>query len=133
MKQIIIISGKRTSGKDTITDIIIDYLREKKFKVCQLSFGGILKENFSHDCKFDYDRLMNDYAYKESHRDKMIEYFTNMRNTHGNDYFSKEIMKRIDTAEYDFYIISDLRLRCDAIVFEQSSYNYVIFESDCIK
>jgi phosphomevalonate kinase len=126
LKRIILISGKRTCGKDTITKIISNELIELGYNVCVMSYAGIVKENFSRDSKICYEKLMNNYAYKELHRDKMTNYFIKMRNEKGEDYFSKKLMNKIDESDYDFYIISDLRLKIDAEAFEKSLYDYLM-------
>lgn len=126
LKRIIVISGKRTCGKDTVTKIINDKLVELDYDVCLMSYSGIMKESFSRDAKLCYEKLMNNYAYKELHRDKMTKYFIKMRKEKGDDYFSKKLMEKIDKTDFDFYVVSDLRLRIDAEAFEKSLYNYVM-------
>lgn len=125
-KIVFLISGKRTVGKDTVTEIIKNYLTELNYDVCLLSFSGILKESFSRDKGYDLNRLMNDYVYKENHREEMTEYFMNMRKEYGDGHFRRELMKKINETDYDVYIVSDLRLMSDAIAFMRSPYKNII-------
>lgn len=125
-KKIFLISGKRTSGKDTCTDIIKKYFEAEGLNVCVISFAKILKECFCRDKNYDFDRMLNDYKYKEERRDEMTLYFLEMRKEKGEYFFCNYLMEYIDQSHHDMYIISDLRLRSDLEMIEKSTYSKYI-------
>ncbi|VBB17568.1 hypothetical protein YASMINEVIRUS_30 [Yasminevirus sp. GU-2018] len=138
---ILMISGKRTCGKDTVAKIIVDYLTslaeiipKTAFKlgfnvedninkmVEVMSFAKALKKTFCSDLGYDFDRMMNDYDYKEEHRADMTNYFMKMRYIEGEDYFSNILIDDIlSKHKYDsrIVIVSDLRLKGDLERFRE--------------
>lgn len=124
-KHIFLVSGKRTCGKDTCTEILNRYFESKgNTDVMILGFAKILKECFCKDTGSDFDRMMKDYPYKEAKRTQMTEYFVKMREEKGHDYFSKCLIQCIESSSADIYIISDLRLKCDFDAFKSKSATY---------
>lgn len=140
MKNIILISGKRTCGKDTAALFIQQHLISKGKTTDITGFGRALKLSFcknqshlisnqshltssqghltssrSEPC--DFARLMNDYVYKEQYREALTEYFINMKNIKGEDYFVNEVIKYIDNSDYNNYIVSDLRFMYEVKAF----------------
>ena len=53
-KKIILISGKRTCGKDTSAKIISDYYSEKNYKVCTIGFAQITKMCYCKEYNVDH-------------------------------------------------------------------------------
>ena len=59
------ISGKRCSGKDTLSKRLKDVFLDK----CLIdSFSNQVKREVSIKYNLDYDKLINDYIYKNKHR-----------------------------------------------------------------
>lgn len=125
-KNVLLISGKRTCGKDTCTEIAKQYFESKRLKVSVVSFARILKELFCRDTGYDLDRMLNDYRYKEDHRYELTSYFIKMRKEKGVDFFCNHLMAHIEQTGYNLYIVSDLRLKSDFEAFKKSPYNKFI-------
>jgi len=63
--KIIGFSGKAGSGKDTAAKLVTEALEEYGNRVTKLSFADPLKAVCALMFGWDYDRLLNDYDYKE--------------------------------------------------------------------
>ena len=72
---ILIISGKRKSGKD-YTSTKLRELLEKNFKHVVVDFitlAAILKEMFAQENNLDYEKLLDSSDYKEKYRKDLIK------------------------------------------------------------
>ena len=72
---ILIISGKRKSGKDYVAKKIVDYLDHESslFSYNLITLSSPLKEQYALEHNLDYKRLMDSSDYKELFRVDMIE------------------------------------------------------------
>jgi phosphomevalonate kinase len=72
---IIIISGKRKSGKDYISNKLSEMLRKKfeKINIGFITLAAVLKETFAIENNLDYKRLLDSSDYKEKHRKELIK------------------------------------------------------------
>lgn len=121
MKLIILVSGKRTCGKDTFAQILKQLVPDINIT----SFARELKLAFCKDRNYDFDRMISDYPYKEAKREEMTEYFVNMQKTHGDDYFFNAVLKNINESDSKINVISDLRLKSDLnrfLILDKSEY-----------
>ena len=125
-KRIILISGKRSSGKDTFATILNDYFSSLKLRVKSMAFAFATKVGYCKKNNLDLDKMLNDYVYKESHRSGLLDYFlTNGDFNWYADYVYKFIEQEYDN--FDVFIIHDLRIKQHMTFFEtlcnQTSFN----------
>ena len=79
---IIIISGKRKSGKDYISNKLSEMLKGKfeNLTISYITLAAILKETFAIENNLDYEKLLDSSEYKEKYRKDLIKlavlYFT---------------------------------------------------------
>ncbi|XP_077454029.1 phosphomevalonate kinase [Stigmatopora argus] len=67
---VLVLSGKRKSGKDYVTDLLVDRLGED---VCgQVRLSGPLKEAYAQEHGLDLEQLLGTGSYKEAYRADMI-------------------------------------------------------------
>uniref|UniRef100_A0A3P9JD05 Phosphomevalonate kinase n=1 Tax=Oryzias latipes TaxID=8090 RepID=A0A3P9JD05_ORYLA len=69
---VLVFSGKRKSGKDYITDLILDRLGPAVCTVLRLS--GPLKQQYAQEHGLDLDQLLGPGPYKERYRADMIHW-----------------------------------------------------------
>jgi len=79
---IIIISGKRKSGKDYISNKLSEMLKGtfESLTISYITLAAILKETFAIENNLDYEKLLDSSEYKEKYRKDLIKlavlYFT---------------------------------------------------------
>jgi len=79
---IIIISGKRKSGKDYVSNKLSEMLKGKfeSLTISYITLAAILKETFAIENNLDYEKLLDSSEYKEKYRKDLIKlavlYFT---------------------------------------------------------
>lgn len=120
-KTVIMVSGKRTCGKDTITGILNKIAISKGLSVSTVSFAGFFKECYCDNTGAELNRLLTDYKYKEDKRSDMLQYFTKIREEKGHDFFCNKVIDNITKSNFDICVISDLRLTNDLKII--SKYN----------
>lgn len=76
---IIILSGKRKSGKDYVCQKIVEQLNRfpSRFACKLITLSSPLKESYALEHGLDYKRLLDSSSYKEQYRVDMIRYFNN--------------------------------------------------------
>lgn len=105
---IYLISGKRYSGKDYIAKKI-----ESEFKnVFVTSFAKALKKEVSLKYGLDFERLMHDRKYKEQSRLLLINHATFMKETYGQEYWVRLLLRDINYGINDI-IITDWRFKAE--------------------
>ena len=72
---IIIISGKRKSGKDYISNKLAEMLKNKfeKININFITLAAILKETFASENNLDFEKLLDSSDYKEKYRVDLIK------------------------------------------------------------
>uniref|UniRef100_A0A0B6ZP23 Phosphomevalonate kinase n=2 Tax=Arion vulgaris TaxID=1028688 RepID=A0A0B6ZP23_9EUPU len=119
-KAIIVISGKRKSGKDYISDKLLNKFGSDKCAILHLS--GPLKLQYAKEHGLDFQRLLDASEYKEKYRADMIRWGEEKRNQ------DPEFFCRLAASEDDFlkdvWIISDARRLSDVDYFKKY-YNKV--------
>lgn len=72
---ILILSGKRKSGKDYVCQNIVAYLDKqgKRFNYNLITLSAPLKENYAAEHGLDFKRLLDSSDYKEKFRLDMIK------------------------------------------------------------
>lgn len=114
-KAVVIMSGKRKSGKDFIADIIQTKIGSGKCSIIRLS--GPLKEIYAQEHGLDFKELLNSSAYKEIHRAEMIRWGEEKRNRDPS--FFCCLATNGPGSEKPVWIISDARRKTDMAFFKE--------------
>lgn len=112
-KIILILSGKRKSGKDYVADILHRRFGDKS-TVVRLS--GPLKERYAAENNLDYFKLLDASEYKELFRTKMICWGEEIRATDPG-YFCRHAIIQAGAVSKDIWIVSDARRKTDIEYF----------------
>jgi phosphomevalonate kinase len=108
-KNVVLLSGKRFSGKGQSSLILKKYFESKGKRVHITCFSYFLKEQFCKLNGIDFDRFINDHEFKDSFRDRLTAYL----DTCEYSSFTAMLEHAIDTNKFDVdpdvYIIDDLR------------------------
>jgi len=109
---IILISGKRFSGKDTfakvLKNILCAKLPQKTIKISH--FADHLKCKFAKVNDLDLSQLMINGPYKNKHRAKLIEFAQDAKMSDQNIWV-KSLTKFITEQNVDITIVPDLRFK----------------------
>ncbi|KAI8789641.1 phosphomevalonate kinase-like isoform X1 [Biomphalaria glabrata] len=119
---VVIISGKRKSGKDYISSKLLACLGPNKCAILPLS--GPLKKQYAKDHNLDFDRLLDATEYKEHYRQDMIQWGEEKRNQDPG-YFCR-LATEGEGSEKDIWIISDARRLSDVVYFRDKYKEDVI-------
>jgi len=111
---IILVSGKRYSGKDFFSNTIKKLIELEGDLVCEIThFADEFKRMFCNHAKLDYERMLTDRDYKEIYRDEMTAYYHKISKE--NVTFCKPLANRIKKevmmgfTKKKIFIIADLR------------------------
>lgn len=108
---LILISGKRYSGKDVLAASIDNELCQLGFRVVIRSTALSLKTRFCKEYGLDLASFLNDRAYKESYRDRLTKFTLNHSQEENIKSFIESLDPDLNTN--DFIILSDLRTKLD--------------------
>jgi len=117
---VILISGKRASGKDYIANLLQEELDQLKLSVCRAALGNVNKKICAEEMNLDYQRLLCDRAYKEKYRIPMVERHAE-RSKQNPSWCVDEIMNQCCHQSADVLVLSDIRMREDVDIFAQNS------------
>ncbi|CAL1529701.1 unnamed protein product [Lymnaea stagnalis] len=115
-KAVIILSGKRKSGKDYISDLILHRLGTNNCAILRLS--GPLKKQYAKDHNLDYERLLDASEYKEQFRQDMICWGEEKRNQDPG--FFCRLATENESSQKEIWIISDARRQSDVEYFKEN-------------
>lgn len=119
LKLVIILSGKRKSGKDHISTLLTNYIGyERMPNLAILRIAGPIKKEFAKNNKLDFDRLLDSSAYKEQFRFSMVEWSERYREKVGWNCFIKQAIKEQRAKHKRIWILNDARRPCDIAFFE---------------
>ncbi|KFM58283.1 Phosphomevalonate kinase, partial [Stegodyphus mimosarum] len=113
-KIVIVISGKRKSGKDYVADILLERFGSGKAVIIRLS--GPLKERYALENNLDYAKLLEASEYKELYRMKMIKWGEDIR-CKDPGYFCRHAIEQSQARSKDVWIVSDARRKTDVEFF----------------
>lgn len=135
VKTIILINGKKRSGKDYLSKLLIKYIPNNLS--CEIfSFAKIIKEIISKTFEITIDQL-DDFKNKESHIFIDNKEITNMRKIlqifgsdvmkplFGEDIWVKLINDKIQNSNSNFIIISDWRYYNEYLYLQKNNYNII--------
>lgn len=114
-KLILLFSGKRKSGKDYVTDLILNRLGSEI--CCILRLSGPLKQQYAQEHGLDYSELLAAGGYKETHRAAMITW-GEQRRCQDPGFFCRLATQG---AQQPVWIVSDAR-RCSDLLWFQTEY-----------
>lgn len=108
--KVVVLSGKRYAGKDALAAII----QQQHPNWVITPIAQACKAEYAETSGADFDRLMNDQAYKELHRKGIIQVADNRRHENPEHWISLTLLKHQDCPGV---IISDMRFMAE--------YNYI--------
>ena len=114
-KTVLLISGKRKSGKDFCVDLLTQCLTD--FVVFRIA--APIKRQYAKDHNLDFEKLLDATLYKENYRQKMVEYSENIRKTDPNCFLRLSI-EESNARSKSIWILSDARRLCDIEYFKNS-------------
>lgn len=119
LKLVIILSGKRKSGKDHISILITNYIGYERMRhLAILRIAGPIKKEFARNNKLDFTRLLDSTDYKENFRLAMVEWSERYREKEGWNCFLKQTIKEQKAKDKLVWILNDARRPCDLEYFE---------------
>lgn len=104
---VLVFSGKRKSGKDYVTDWILERLGPQV--CCVLRLSGPLKQQYAQEHGLDLDQLLGPGPYKEQYRADMIQW-GETRRTQDPGYFCRLATRG---AQQPVWVVSDARRLSD--------------------
>uniref|UniRef100_A0A6G1SER0 Phosphomevalonate kinase n=1 Tax=Aceria tosichella TaxID=561515 RepID=A0A6G1SER0_9ACAR len=122
LKLVILLSGKRKSGKDHISTLITNYIGyQRMHQLAILRIAGPIKKEFAKNNKLDFTRLLDSSDYKENFRMAMVEWSEAYREREGWNCFLKLAIKEQRAKDKAIWILNDARRPCDLEYFEDES------------
>lgn len=114
---VVVLSGKRKSGKDFVAELLQKKLGHEKCVVLRLS--GPLKKQYAKEHGLDFTRLLDSTEYKETFRKDMILWGEEKRNKDPG-YFCR-LATYVEEADKKLvWIISDARRPSDLLYFKNN-------------
>ncbi|XP_064474402.1 phosphomevalonate kinase-like isoform X2 [Ornithodoros turicata] len=114
---VLVLSGKRKSGKDYITEILRKRIGIDTCAVIRLS--APLKAAYAKEHDLEFERLLDASAYKENFRAAMVAWGEERRQRDPG-YFCKLAIEQSSAFERPVWIISDARRTTDLQYFKQN-------------
>jgi len=116
-KQVLAISGKRFSGKDTLADMLVGFAKARGVAIVVHRFADeskrmLVAREVLRGVEVDFMRLKTDRAYKEHWRPRLTE-LTVTELARDKLVFCKAVADRIADNDVAFHIVADLRLRLE--------------------
>lgn len=107
--KVYLLSGKRFSGKSTVTNILKTLHSNEK--VCVTSFSYFLKKEFCVESGLDLDRFVTDHKYKDSYRTQLTAFFDSKGPAVYSKLLTEFITKSYNDKLYDVFIVDDARYK----------------------
>lgn len=119
LKLVIILSGKRKSGKDHISTLITNYIGHERMQcLAILRIAGPIKKEFARNNRLDFTRLLDSSDYKENFRMAMVQWSEEYREKEGWNCFLKQAIKEQRAKDKAIWILNDARRPCDLDYFD---------------
>jgi len=110
-KVIILLSGKRKSGKDYIAELLSARFNSTSATNCKvLHISSPLKEEYARIHGLDLSQLLSADSYKEMYRKEMVEWGEEIRNKDPG-YFCRICVK--EGIGFNIWIVADVRRKTD--------------------
>lgn len=128
---IILISGKRKSGKTFLSEKLFSHLLDTEFNLNEIILAGPLKEIYAKENGLDYERLLDTSSYKELHRVDMIKWSDSKR-VEDLYFFCKIAVGKVayDLSmkvknKLNIWVVTDLRLQVELQYFKLKYSNLI--------
>ncbi|XP_011196638.1 phosphomevalonate kinase [Zeugodacus cucurbitae] len=119
VKKILLISGKRKSGKDYISSTLKNILGDR----CQIvRISEPIKTEWAKRLNLNLEELLSDGPYKENYRKDMIEWSDSVR-IKDYGYFCRSAMLHVHA---EIVIVSDIRRKTDITYFNENYGSLVL-------
>ena len=92
---ILLMSGKRKSGKDYVAEKLCLGLAQRKIEHKVIRISSPLKSAFAAENGINFEKLMTSGPYKEMYRDHMVKWGENKRNNDAG-YFIRLAMEPVN-------------------------------------
>lgn len=118
MKTVVLLSGKKGSGKTTIANSLSFLLETERKEVVMIAFADHLKNIVNTICldkNIDKEKVFGDNTYGQLLQ-KTGKF---LRETMGKDYFANIVKNKILESDKDFFIVHDLRYQNELDVMEK--------------
>ncbi|XP_058813503.1 phosphomevalonate kinase [Topomyia yanbarensis] len=110
---VLLFSGKRKSGKDFITERLLQRLTHERAQIIRISEP--IKRSWANKLGLDLRELLSDAPYKEKFRKEMIEW-SDQRRAEDYGIFCREALI---AANREICIVSDVRRKSDIRYFKE--------------
>lgn len=121
-KLVIILSGKRKSGKDHISTYLTDYIgREHQHQLAILRIAGPIKKEFATNNGAEFSRLLDSSSYKENYRLAMVDWSEKYRATKGWNCFLEQAIEEQAGNRKPIWVLNDARRQCDVDFFDNNT------------
>ena len=104
---VIIISGKRCSGKTTLAEKIYNIFKNNT-SISIMPIANSLKQSFCKFYNIDYDSMINNYDIKQQNRKLLLKFAKNKQKIYGNEYWIHDLLQSIPQ-HIKIIIIPDVR------------------------
>ncbi|XP_032173303.1 phosphomevalonate kinase [Mustela erminea] len=111
---VLLVSGKRKSGKDFVAEALRSRLGEDVCAILRLS--GPLKEQYAQEHGLDFQRLLDASAYKEAYRRDMIRWGEEKRRADPG-FFCRKVVEGVSQP---IWLVSDTRRLSDIQWFREA-------------
>jgi len=118
--RVILLSGKRASGKDFVADKIQRALEKLHWRVHRTSLGILNKQAYAKEHNIDVNRLEKDRKFKEEHRQAMIMHHTKLDDL-DPEWAVKSVLHAAVDEKADILLVSDIRRLKDLEWFQKNS------------
>ncbi|KAJ8877227.1 hypothetical protein PR048_021681 [Dryococelus australis] len=116
-KTVLLISGKRKSGKDFISENFLNKLGADKTVIIRIS--APIKIHWSKLHNLDFDKLLSTDEYKEKYRKDMILWGEQIRHQ-DYGYFCRAAIEMFDVMQKEIWVVSDVRRQTDVRWFREN-------------
>ncbi|XP_055602396.1 phosphomevalonate kinase [Uranotaenia lowii] len=111
---VLLFSGKRKSGKDYLTERLLERLSTQRAQIIRISEP--IKRSWAEKLGLDLGQLLSDGPYKEKYRREMIEWSDEKRSQNPG-FFCKRACMQLDR---EICIVSDIRRKTDIDYFRET-------------
>ncbi len=124
---ILLLSGKRKSGKDYVAEKLRSSLcaMGPDSKTCILHLSAPLKQEYARQFKLDYDKLLSSDCYKEFYRKDMVAWGEKIRNGDAGFFCRLAVEAGVG---FPVWIVSDCRRKSDIQFFEREYSNCFVLK-----